>query len=77
VSEDFDVRNIAKSICNAREEGIEQVLQDLQKEISGKRYLFVLDDVWNQDVDKWQKLITCLQHAGTGSALLTTTRDAN
>jgi hypothetical protein len=76
VSEDFDVRNIAKSICNAREEGIEQVLQDLQKEISGKRYLFVLDDVWNQDIDKWQKLITCLEHAGTGSALLTTTRNA-
>ncbi|CAO2205880.1 unnamed protein product [Urochloa humidicola] len=76
VSEDFDVGNIARSICNSTEKDIEKVLQELQKEISGKRYLFVLDDVWNQDIDKWQKLLTCLHQAGTGSALLTTTRNA-
>ncbi|CAL5010377.1 unnamed protein product [Urochloa decumbens] len=77
VSEDFDVGNIARSIiCNSRENDIEKVLQDLQKEISGKRCLVVLDDVWNRDVDKWEKLKSCLKQAGTGSAILTTTRDS-
>jgi hypothetical protein len=76
VSEHFDVGNIARSICNSTEKDSEMALKDLQKELCGKMCLLVLDDVWNQDFNKWEKLKTCLQHAGTGSAILTTTRDA-
>nr|CAB3482261.1 unnamed protein product [Digitaria exilis] len=67
VSEDFDVGNIARNICNSTEKDIEKVLQNLQKELSGKRCLIVLDDVWNLGVDKWDKLKACLKHAGTGN----------
>jgi hypothetical protein len=76
VSDDFDVGTIASSICETNEKGREKSLRDLQSIISGKRYLIVLDDVWNQDADKWGKLMTCLKQGGKGSAVLTTTRDS-
>ncbi|KAL6615332.1 hypothetical protein ACP70R_037602 [Stipagrostis hirtigluma subsp. patula] len=74
VSDEFDVRHLANKICDTSENILEKALQILQEKLNGKRYLLVLDDVWNEDVDKWKKLKACLQHGGTGSAVLTTTR---
>ncbi|XP_062200892.1 putative disease resistance protein RGA4 [Phragmites australis] len=76
VSDNFDVGNIANNICNTKANDRDKALQDLQKEVSGKRYLIVLDDIWNRDADKWGKLKTCLKQGGKGSAVLATTRDA-
>ncbi|RCV19615.1 hypothetical protein SETIT_3G400100v2 [Setaria italica] len=75
VSDDFDVCNLANKICNASESNLENALQNLQRELAGKRYLLVLDDVWNKDDNKWNKLNACLKHGDVGSAILTTTRD--
>ncbi|XP_066337511.1 putative disease resistance protein RGA4 [Miscanthus floridulus] len=77
VSDDFDVRNLAIKICDcdASKTTLEKALNKLQEHLRGKRYLLVLDDVWNKDVDKWGKLKACLNQGGVGSAILTTTRD--
>uniref|UniRef100_A0ACD5ZG88 Uncharacterized protein n=1 Tax=Avena sativa TaxID=4498 RepID=A0ACD5ZG88_AVESA len=79
VSDTFDVNSLAKSIVEASPEKDEDTdkppLDRLQKLVKGKRFLLVLDDVWNREVHKWEQLKVCLQHGGNGSAVLTTTRD--
>jgi hypothetical protein len=78
VSDDFNVDSLANRIV--KENGCEaskssSALDNLRKAVSGKRYLLVLDDVWNRDEHKWERLKYYLKHGGSGSSVLTTTRD--
>uniref|UniRef100_A0A0D9V0U4 Uncharacterized protein n=1 Tax=Leersia perrieri TaxID=77586 RepID=A0A0D9V0U4_9ORYZ len=76
VLDDFDITSIANKISMSTEKECENALEKLQQEVRGKRYLLILDDVWNHDADKWAKLKYCLQqYGGVGSAILMTTRD--
>ncbi|XP_034587746.1 putative disease resistance protein RGA1 isoform X3 [Setaria viridis] len=81
VSDNFDVDTLAKRIVEEAEKNGCQAngssaLDKLQSAVSGKRYLLVLDDVWNRDeAHKWEKLKSYLQHGGSGCSVLTTTRD--
>lgn len=71
VLDDFDVTSIANKISMSIEKECENALEKLQQEVRGKRYLLILDDVWNCDADKWAKLKYCLQrYGGVGSAIL-------
>jgi len=77
VSDNFDVDSLADRIVkeNGCKTNGSSALEKLQNAVSGKRYLLVLDDVWNRDEHKWERLKSYLQHGGRGSSLLTTTRD--
>ncbi|KAK4728185.1 hypothetical protein R3W88_021173 [Solanum pinnatisectum] len=80
VSEDFNEKRLIKEIVESIEEKslgdmdlapLQKKLQDL---LNGKKYLLVLDDVWNEDQDKWAKLRQVLKVGKSGASILTTTR---
>ncbi|KAI9087094.1 hypothetical protein K1719_030929 [Acacia pycnantha] len=53
---------------------MEQVQQDLRQLIEGKKFLIVLDDVWNDNVELWRVLKSLLSEGAEGSMLIVTTR---
>ncbi|KAJ7949199.1 Disease resistance protein [Quillaja saponaria] len=75
VSDDFNVQSIVAKIvrCPTNTE-IEQLQQDLRKKIEGKRYLLVLDDVWNENNERWVKLKSLLIGGANGNQIIIATR---
>ncbi|PIA25903.1 hypothetical protein AQUCO_10400013v1 [Aquilegia coerulea] len=80
VAEYFDVKRILKCIIeslNGKATDLETLdaLQSLLKTLlSGRKFLLVLDDVWNCDQDKWDKVKFSLTCGAKGSSILVTTR---
>ncbi|XP_068341515.1 disease resistance protein RGA2-like [Pyrus communis] len=78
VSDPFDEVKIAKSISgdeDSRSNELDHVLQSMSRSIEGKRFLIVLDDVWSNDSEKWERLRAPLIQSGAhGSRILVTTR---
>ncbi|XP_020208370.1 putative disease resistance RPP13-like protein 1 isoform X2 [Cajanus cajan] len=81
VSDDFDVfkvtRTILEAITKATDDSrdLQMVHERLKEKLSGKKFLLVLDDVWNEKKDKWEAVHTPLIDCGAhGSRILVTTR---
>ncbi|XP_008344798.3 putative disease resistance protein RGA3 isoform X2 [Malus domestica] len=57
----------------------EALLKFLNEVLKDKRYLLVLDDVWNEDSGKWENLMECLSklYSAAGSKIVVTTRSGN
>ncbi|XP_039128673.1 disease resistance protein RGA2-like [Dioscorea cayenensis subsp. rotundata] len=83
VSDDFDVAKLARNIMLAASKkpyadtNMEVLQQDLRQVLGQKRYLLVLDDVWNEDHMKWDALRHLLLDGAEGSRILVTTRNDN
>ncbi|GAU39616.1 hypothetical protein TSUD_276570 [Trifolium subterraneum] len=79
VSDDFDVKIIAKTIINLLgswsnpEESLEILQNGLRERLDGKRYLLVLDNIWNESQEKWTQLKPYLMCGAQGRKILLTT----
>ncbi|XP_077215909.1 putative disease resistance protein RGA3 [Tasmannia lanceolata] len=82
VSEDFDMRGLTKAImesvtkkpCDLNE--IDPLHVSLKEELSGKRFLLVLDDVWNENHSDWDRLQSPFSSGANGSRIIITTRSS-
>ncbi|GFP89527.1 putative disease resistance protein rga3 [Phtheirospermum japonicum] len=85
VGESFNVRKLIRDILEytGQKDVYESHLPQLglmqsrlQESLSGRKYLLVLDDVWNEDEAEWSKLIGPLSCCGVGgSKIVVTTRN--
>jgi Leucine-rich repeat (LRR) protein len=80
VSDPFHVKNIVEKILEAatkekpKPAEMDTLVGKLKEKIDGKKYLLVLDDVWNDDSEKWSELKEVLMGGASGSRILVTTR---
>ncbi|KAJ1692188.1 hypothetical protein LUZ63_008886 [Rhynchospora breviuscula] len=82
VSKKFSIGLIVKSIielvmgdCSVPTNNRELLKRHLHQALSGRKYLLVLDDVWNENVDKWEHLRAILNCRDSRSAIIVTTRN--
>lgn len=81
VSDVFDVNLIIKEILKSADcpdlenKPLDQLPSLLHETLDRKKYLLVLDDLWNTDRDKWVMLGDWLEGGLQGSKILITTRN--
>ncbi|KAL2326243.1 hypothetical protein Fmac_025301 [Flemingia macrophylla] len=82
VSDEFDVFKVTKTILGAitrttdDSSNLEMVQGRLKEKLTGRRFLLILDDVWNESRDQWKTLQTPLNCGAQGSLVLVTTRSS-
>ncbi|KAJ9158798.1 hypothetical protein P3X46_024344 [Hevea brasiliensis] len=80
ISDPFDVKMIVRKILESAKRtksedlDLEPLKSQLGNIVNGKRYLLVLDDVWNEHSEKWDNLKKLLVGGSCGSKILVTTR---
>ncbi|XP_062008545.1 putative disease resistance protein RGA4 [Rosa rugosa] len=82
VSDPFEVITIAKAIIESlgnvsntpNSNQLDPLMVRIEELIKGKKFLLVLDDVWNPNSSQWNELIKPLLKGATGSRILVTTR---
>ncbi|XP_043712469.1 putative disease resistance RPP13-like protein 1 [Telopea speciosissima] len=81
VSEDFDVMRLTKEILESitglypPSNSLDLLQVKLQEALSEKKFLLVLDDMWNENYERWDALSTAFAFGKPRSKILVTTRN--
>ncbi|KAF3951533.1 hypothetical protein CMV_022829 [Castanea mollissima] len=82
VSEDFDNLRLTKEILHSftseswdNNGTLDSLQVKLKEKLSGKKFLLVLDDVWNEDYVLWTELRKPFESGALGSKIVVTTRN--
>ncbi|XP_021823998.1 putative disease resistance RPP13-like protein 1 [Prunus avium] len=83
VLEDYDAIRVTKTLlesvtskpCKTTDLNLLQV--ELREQLRGKKFLFVLDDLWNEKYTDWNCLQTPFTSGARGSKVIVTTRNKN
>lgn len=82
VSDDFVVEKLLNEMMQSLNQvksemtNKEALVKKLSGSLNGKKFLIILDDVWNEDQNKWECMRNCLLEIGgpKGSKIMVTTR---
>ncbi|KAL7159825.1 hypothetical protein ABFS83_01G053100 [Erythranthe nasuta] len=80
VSDNFDSKTLVKAMIESGAGNAPDLLhldalqRGLWELLNNERYLLVLDDVWNDDQEKWSQLRNVLACGRSGSSIIVTTR---
>ncbi|XVF33692.1 hypothetical protein REPUB_Repub17cG0190200 [Reevesia pubescens] len=81
VSEEFDVLRVTKTLLHAvaseigKLEDLNLLQVQLKEKLSGRKFLIILDDFWNENYEGWDVLYRPFAAGATGSKILVTTRN--
>ncbi|CAH2080635.1 unnamed protein product [Thlaspi arvense] len=81
VSDEFDIMRITKVILESVTSqscvftSLDKVQGELKNALTGKKFLIVLDDIWNKNHGDWIALKSPFNHGAQGSKVLVTTRN--
>eukprot|EP00258_Populus_trichocarpa_P015554 XP_006372437.2 putative disease resistance protein RGA3 [Populus trichocarpa] len=81
VSDDFSLKQVIQKIIKSATTGERcadldgvELEKKLEEILNGRKYLLLLDDVWNEDAEKWLLLKPLLSKGADGSKIIVTTR---
>ncbi|XP_058111684.1 putative disease resistance RPP13-like protein 1 [Magnolia sinica] len=80
LSSNIQVNRLAENIIAAADETYNRPsdpLHCLHDAMRGKRFLLILDNVWNEHIVRWDLLKATLEGGASGSRVVVTTRDQN
>ncbi|XP_057511359.1 putative disease resistance RPP13-like protein 1 [Actinidia eriantha] len=81
VSDNFDITRITKEIAgyvhvdSSGSKTLDQLQDQLKRTLAGKKFLIVLDDVWDTKYNEWNILKSPFSDGAPGCKVIVTTRD--